>query len=711
MKNKVMDVKIQLKIISHFLLSQASASFIVIAQETNGKASVSQASQVNTAITNEGSEDYPSINSYLNEGDTSSVKPSFTQFSGPGQSYSYSYGSPPYQFSSGGQTTGVQMQPNQWAFQNGGLNWQSNSARRPPGQRFTSQQGLGSSGGQFGGGGFGGSTGGLKGSGFDSEIGGNGISLSGSGGKLGSSGVGAFGGNVGSGWADNGGKFAGGSGGFSGAGGGSPGFGGSLGNGGQGHGVPSGGHRYHYGGPPHPPHDDPFRAGTMPGGPGMPPGGFMPSLLYLTSPGFWVPSTPMYIQHPGYGYGQQMPGYGGSFQTSGQMAGSGFSPTQGFMSGQRPNAGTMGFGSLFGQRPQRPQQMSNSGISVAGGKDGEALGFTVPKGNSVQTQGSVHQPEKTQVVGLTGGSSSSAGSNSEPVAIKVETKPEESKIVLSNSGTVIPNSTIVANSQLVPSAEQKTKETVAVPAFSSGIAGATERDGIPEDWNLKVPKQNEQAVKVALNVDGGKAASVQQGQVGQGMAVSAIPSNMEGGKSNAGSFSLGDMSGGGQVNGGGASRGSQIKLITMPVQKTPTIKIKTVGAPASSASDGLSFGQSGDGNMKLASMPKGQYFSQSGGGVRQMQSGGGSYSDGSYSGGTDARYSNGKMINGRPKFQIYPNSFIVTPIKTKLQRPNALMDENYFLEDLNGGSGKSTQGRGSSNSLITGGGDSKTFPK
>lgn len=180
-----------------------------------------------------------------------------------------------------------------------------------------------------------------------------------------------------------------------------------------------------------------------------------------------------------------------------------------------------------------------------------------------------------------------------------------------------------------------------------------------------------------------------------------------------GQMNLGGTTGGLQVGGGGQSQtgGSQIKLITMPsAKKSPTIKLQTIGAPAMSGSmqQGGSFSQGGNpSNIRLITVP-GQGKSgegslqQNGQSSVVMGNGEGSSSRQiviqNGEGGGMGRYANGEasmmeFLAKHPglgkhqslsRYQMYPNSFLVTPIKTKLQRPMPMMDGNFSIENLSG---------------------------
>ncbi|KAL1454310.1 hypothetical protein WDU94_010582 [Cyamophila willieti] len=272
----------------------------------------------------------------------------------------------------------------------------------------------------------------------------------------------------------------------------------------------------------------------------------------------------------------------------------------------------------------------------------------------------------------------------------------------------------------------------------SGKAVATERDGIPDDLVVPNEASSQHGSSGVLNGQGNintGGTSIGQGNVGGGTGganIAAIPATSlqvqagkhlerpqgtigqnsgslyqsgltaiggdtdgslvgEGGELAAGGGQLGvgghSAAGGGQLGVGGGhstggssgggiggpSGGQQIKLVTMPAKKTQTITLQTVGSPSTS-----NMKQGGASNIKLITLPTQGKFMQQDGSSVVMQHGGGSTS-----GATGIRYpGNAARLS---KYQMYPNSFLVTPIQTKLPRPSHhgnILNENFDMEDI-----------------------------
>ncbi|KAI5695789.1 hypothetical protein M8J76_014362 [Diaphorina citri] len=487
--------------------------------------------------------------------------------------------------------------------------------------------------------------------------------------------------------------------------------------------------------------------------------GVMPSMLYLASPGFIIPSSPvmMHPPIPQYGmhgqspYGFQGSQYGykgqpsqysfqGQFQRPGLSGSEGFSGMGSGYGMQRPgddsffNAMQMTPGGqntfqqtnrprpyfnkasadspsqaqqVFGTGSNRPQSSAGTNGSPASGNGQISVGNSPsgrPKGYYLYGNNGGPQVQGLQTEGQLGGMSGALGSSKENPAQLIKTVTpslELSKKVpssLASADTIgQPPSAgeIKVEADNRPSGVSEVTATTAVPrdsqtsevSSSKVSGGATERDGIPD--NLSVSTQPEPSKPPAPKEVGG---------TNLGLNIAEQPSNLLGGSAQTqGSMGqVGGMGGGqmslsqsgslGELTGQTGSKdslsqavgtgggGSQINLITLPAKKTQSIKLQTVGAPAGSYS-------SGSNQIKLITMSGGQ--------------GQTSFSKGANGGKTSfSRVSTVKIpggntfsSNGRlSKYQIYPNSFLVTPIKTRLPRPGVnIMDENYSLEDMSQG--------------------------
>uniref|UniRef100_A0A8D8S0A2 Uncharacterized protein n=1 Tax=Cacopsylla melanoneura TaxID=428564 RepID=A0A8D8S0A2_9HEMI len=271
---------------------------------------------------------------------------------------------------------------------------------------------------------------------------------------------------------------------------------------------------------------------------------------------------------------------------------------------------------------------------------------------------------------------------------------------------------------------------------------ATERDGIPDDLVVTNEEISNQGPSGVSNGHGSMSAgetSTGQGNIGGGANIAAVPSShqiqegknsgrlqgstsqnggslnqsgltaIEGG--NDASLMVGEgglAAGGGQLAAGGGQLGQwgvgggdsassggslaggmerqtggpHIKLVTVPAKKTQNIRLQTVGSPGMTQTlqtvGSPAMKQGGASHIKLITLPaQGQFMQQHG-----MQTGGGSTSEG-----TNIKMYSGNGNTGRlSKYQMYPNSFLVTPIKTKLPRPmtssHGIINEGFSMEDI-----------------------------